>query len=302
MKNTHHFNMIDYLQKLTPNDTTRMLIRNRDYVNEKIRKIVEGGFIKLQVISDYDKTITKQHINGKNQLNAYEVLRRCPSVPKSVVTYLIEITNKYSMLDKDPSLSSEERIRYMSEWWNKTIEAYKGLNITQEEIDKICLEIGPSLRDKAKEFFEILTKKEVPVLLISAGLGEVLESLLRNSGIVGSNIEVLANYLKRDNEGKIIGYKSDPIHTVNKNHFDLRKTQHYNKITDRTNLFILGDHLGDADMGAQLDHVDNVLKIGFFYGEAEAVLPNWLNAFDIILKDDQTMNIPKAILELLQNK
>ncbi|XP_057652720.1 7-methylguanosine phosphate-specific 5'-nucleotidase A-like [Diorhabda carinulata] len=294
--------MIDYLQKLGPIDITRMLIRKRDYVNQKIGKIVEEGFDKLHVISDYDKTITKQHVNGKNQLNAYEVLRRCPSVPKSVAAYLVEISEKYSVLDKNPELSNEERMRYMAEWWNKTIEAYQDINITQEEIDKTCLDIGPSLRDEAKDFFEILTKKEVPVLIISAGVGEVLESLLKNSGIVGSNIELVTNYLKRDNEGRIIGYQSDPIHTANKNLHDLKKTQFYKNVADRTNLLIMGDHLGDTIVGSQLDHVDNILKIGFFYGEAEAMLPNWLNTFDIILKDDQTMNVPKAILELLKHE
>uniref|UniRef100_A0A6P7FBL4 5'-nucleotidase n=2 Tax=Diabrotica virgifera virgifera TaxID=50390 RepID=A0A6P7FBL4_DIAVI len=293
--------MIDYIKKLKLNDSNKVLIKDPDEINRKIGKLIEGGYTKLQVISDYDKTITKQHVNGKTQFHAFDLFKQCPSISQEIRDFLTALTNKYAVIDKDPNLSHAERSKHMDEWWNKTIEAYKGLKISQEEIEKTCLELGPPLRDNVKELFEVLKQGNVPVLLLSGGIGDCLEPSLRISGINGSNIELVANYIKRDNEGRIQDYKAPPIHTVNKNEY-IKNTQHYKKHTNRPNVLLMGDHLGDAQMVNSLEHVGTVIKIGFSYNEAEVVLPTWLNTFDIVLKDDQSMNVPKAIVELLKKE
>ncbi|CAH1105657.1 unnamed protein product [Psylliodes chrysocephalus] len=292
--------MIDYVKNLESVEHSKILVKDPDELNKKLENFICGGYEHLSIISDYDQTITKQHVNGKSQLHAFGILQRCPSIPSEVYKIVSNITETYKPLDRNLSIPESQRKIFMNEWWTKTIEAYKGLKISSEEMVNTTLKYGPPARDNAKEFFDLLNKANVPVLLISAGVGEFLEPLLIKMNICSPNVELLTNYLKLDEDGKIVGYKASPIHTENKNILDFKNTKFYGKIGNRHNVIVMGDHLGDVAVLDNLDKVENVLKIGFFYGNNESSLPTWLNTYDIVLKDDQTMDVPIAILKLLK--
>lgn len=91
--------------------------------------------------------------------------------------------------------------------------------------------------------------------------------------------------------------------------------------------FIFSDSLPDADMAEGVPKTSSILKIGFLfdhvslpivikinwldlnslefeiitYFQPEDNLPKYLDTFDIVLIDDQTMNIPNKILSLVVN-
>ena len=44
-----------------PDHWQEVVIAHPEVVREKIRKIVEGGFSKLQVVADFDRTITSAY-------------------------------------------------------------------------------------------------------------------------------------------------------------------------------------------------------------------------------------------------
>lgn len=62
-----------------------------------------------------------------------------------------------------------------------------------------------------------------------------------------------------------MGFKDRLIHCYNKNEFAIKGTEFYNKILNRSNVILMGDSIGDAGMTEGMDHLENVLKIGFLY-------------------------------------
>ncbi|KAJ9588141.1 hypothetical protein L9F63_018499 [Diploptera punctata] len=60
-------------------DKVRM--RDRDRVEQMINRLAEGGKEKLQMISDFDRTLTKQHMDGKPMLSSFCVFSQCSQLP-----------------------------------------------------------------------------------------------------------------------------------------------------------------------------------------------------------------------------
>ncbi|OAD58149.1 Cytosolic 5'-nucleotidase 3 [Eufriesea mexicana] len=61
----------------------------------------------------------------------------------------------------------------------------------------------------------------------------------------------------------------------------------------------MGDTIGDASMADGIENTRAVLKIGFLYENVENSLFSYMEEFDIVLVDDQTMQVPIDILRLL---
>lgn len=91
--------------------------------------------------------------------------------------------------------------------------------------------------------------------------------------------QVISNFLKYDDEGKILGFKNDMIHVYNKTEITLQKSSYYNLIKNRTNVILMGDSIGDAAMCEGVPETGNVLKIGFLYERVTKCLKTILKKY-----------------------
>lgn len=57
-------------------ETASVRMKNKDEVYAKIKKIIEGTKDKLQIITDFDRTVSKHHHNGKTTLSSYGMIIR----------------------------------------------------------------------------------------------------------------------------------------------------------------------------------------------------------------------------------
>lgn len=67
---------------------------------------------------------------------------------------------------------------------------YSGLTVNCKEIDEVVAQVGSSLRDGTKDLFQTLHEQEVPILVFSAGLGDVVTSVLKYSEVYLKNVKV----------------------------------------------------------------------------------------------------------------
>ncbi|KAL3266058.1 hypothetical protein HHI36_010245 [Cryptolaemus montrouzieri] len=266
-------------------------MKDKKRVNDLLNKIVEGGFKKLQIVSDFDQTITKQHENGKKHLSSFGIFRCCPSLPKEHVELTDSFAKKYKPIECDLTIPIEERKKHMEEWYRDTENSLRGIEISPEEISDIAEKYGPCLRDGSKKIFQVLEEKNVPVLVFSAGLGDTVVALLKHNGIYRSNVKVVSNFLDLDKDNIVQGFQDKLIHIYSKNEHALEGTDYFKMISQRNNVILLGDSIGDAGMADGLPDTNAVLKIGFLYYELEEKkLSDYLNYFDVVLEDDQSMD------------
>lgn len=56
----------------------------------------------------------------------------------------------------------------------------------------------PALRDGVNIFFDQLHQSKVPLFIFSAGVGDVLEEIIRQAGVFHPNVNVVSNYMDFD--------------------------------------------------------------------------------------------------------
>lgn len=54
------------------------------------------------------------------------------------------------------------------------------------------------VRDGYQQFFDHLHQLSVPLLIFSAGIGDVLEEVIRQAGVFHPNVKVFSNYMDFD--------------------------------------------------------------------------------------------------------
>lgn len=81
-------------------------------------------------------------------------------------------------------------------------------------------------RDGTDECFQLLSAAQVPVLVFSAGLGDVVKSFMTLRGLLTENVHIISNFFKIV-DGKIVGYQNDVIHVFNKNERQIENTPYH---------------------------------------------------------------------------
>lgn len=110
-------------------------------------------------------------------------------------------------------------------------------------------------REGTTEAFNKLYNQKIPIIVLSAGIGDVVELILKHENLATSNVSVVSNFLKicKDDNGisTIQGFKGEKlIHVFNKNehayldtHKNVREfnlTNNYNSILENYFCFFSG--------------------------------------------------------------
>uniref|UniRef100_A0A3B4B3T6 5'-nucleotidase n=1 Tax=Periophthalmus magnuspinnatus TaxID=409849 RepID=A0A3B4B3T6_9GOBI len=266
-----------------------VLMRERSRVEETIYNMQRAGPGSLQVISDFDMTLTRFAYKGQ----------RVPTTHSKYRSFKIKkLLNTYYPIEIDARLSTEEKLPLMVEWWTKVHELLIEQKIKKDMLAQAVKESRSMLRDGYKVFFDLLSEFQVPLLIFSAGIGDVLEEVIRQSQVFHPNVHIISNYMDFDHTVSIrASFKGQLIHTFNKREGALSHAAHLTELKGRPNVLLLGDSLGDLTMADGVMNAQNILTIGFLNDQVEERKESYVKSFDIVLVNDETLEIPNAILK-----
>jgi len=273
-------------------------IHDRPRVENMINSLVMGGREKLQIISDFDRTLTKQHVDGKPTLSSFCIFSQCTQLPAGYKEQDAALCRQYRPIEIDPHISREEKAKHMVEWYQEAEKLISGFDFRTEELEEVVRKEGIELREGTNMMLQSLQAAGVPVLVFSAGLGDSVSAVLKYHKVLLSNVHIISNFM-RFNGLQVNGFQGDIIHSFNKNEHAVEKSDYFEVLACRNNVLLLGDELGDADMADGVRNIDSVLKIGFLYDRVEERLEEFQKHFDIVLIDDQTMDVVNGILDLV---
>lgn len=96
------------------------------------------------------------------------------------------------------------------EWYEKSHETMIAAQLNQTNLQEMVGRSSSHLRDNAKDAVERMSKSGIPLLVLSAGVGNIVELVLTGQGIDYPNVKVISNFMKFDDADEIVGFK-DPL-------------------------------------------------------------------------------------------
>lgn len=101
-------------------------IKHPERVEQIINEIIKGGSSELQVVTDFDFTLTKQKTdNGKPVLSSFGMFNKCKSLPSNFVDESNKLYEKYRPIEICPRITQDEKKKHMIEWWELSSDILK---------------------------------------------------------------------------------------------------------------------------------------------------------------------------------
>ncbi|XP_026784050.3 7-methylguanosine phosphate-specific 5'-nucleotidase-like isoform X1 [Pangasianodon hypophthalmus] len=272
-------------------------VRDRGRVETIINNMRRAGPNALQVISDFDMTLTRFAHNGTRCPTTHNILHSSALISDDCKAKMTDLLAHYYPIEIDNSMSVEEKVPHMVEWWTQAHDLLVQQRIRKDQLAQAVRDSGSMLREGYKSFFDVLQQNSVPLLIFSAGIGDILEEVIREHGVFHPNVRIFSNYMDYDQHGVACAFKGELIHTFNKREGALQNTHQF--VHDRTNVLLLGDSLGDLNMADGVKDLHDILRIGYLNDKVEERREAYVSSYDIVLEKDETLDVPNAILNYI---
>ncbi|ESO02553.1 hypothetical protein HELRODRAFT_106717 [Helobdella robusta] len=270
-------------------------MEDAEKVQRIINEFVKGGTEKLQVISDFDMTLTTPNDEYGPCQSCYNALDSSKFFPSIYQQKAEKLKDHYYAIEIDPYLAIKEKIPYMVEWWTKAHDLLIEFNLRKEWLPQIVKESRIIFRKGCDWLFQQLNRLQVPLLVFSAGIGDVIEETFKSRSKLYDNLKIVSNFIHFNDEGLIDGFEGELMHVFNKNENVIHRSGYFEEIEHRHNIILMGDSLGDLQM-ADGAICENILKIGFLNDKVDEFLERYKKSFDIVIVNDPTMSVPNSII------
>lgn len=264
--------------------------------SSKVRMLLSAGADQTFFVIDFDRTTTRCFLEtGAKSLDCHDILASCPKITKECKRKMEALMDKYYPIEIDAHLSRDEKVPHMVEWYTLVNSLLMDQGLTRDDVRQAvhgCRDFR--LRHGAQELFQLAEQRGIPVVVLSAGLGNVIEEVLlqrmpHSNGSTGrswGNVRVLSNTLLWDASGNHRGFTEPLIHMFNKGLVDA-PSDIKEMLRGRRHGVLCGDGLGDLTMAAGHD-VDNLLKFGFLNEKIPERLGQYCSstAFDQVVLGD----------------
>ena len=242
-------------------------------LKEKINKENKCVFI------DFDKTITSNKSQDSWAASANKTI-----LGEQLAKDLDKYYEKYGSIELDYAISEKEKEKCMIEWYEKCMDLYYTYYLTKDKLKESIDNSKLELREGAKDFLFKLYKENIPVIILSAGIGNVIEQFLKEKECYYENINIISNFIKFDENGDMIKFSDNIIHTLNKSIDKLGDSKLKEKIEKKEYRIVIGDLIEDINMMGEYPE-NKSLKIGFLNKNITKNLEVYKKNFDIVLTD-----------------
>ena len=246
------------------------------YINKaKLKKITKENYY---IVTDFDRTITSfesvDSWDASGKLLGEEFLKESDRLYK-----------KYAPIELDYTISIEEKWEAMQKWYEECMDNYYKYNLTEEKLSKSIESSKLEFRKGAKEFLEEANKKNIPIIILSAGIGNVIKKFLKDNKCYYDNMYIISNFIEFDPNGNMTKFdNSKIIHTLNKTLENNLPKEWQEKIEAKENALLFGDLIEDLNMLPE-EKRKQAVTFGFLRESQKEKFKIYTKNFDVTLID-----------------
>lgn len=234
------------------------------YINSKKLDNIKLTKENFYVLIDFDRTLTKG-----NSISGWRVLYYSNLLGD-------DFTKRYDEIHDKHNETWECRFK-------EYIELLREKKLDNKIIKEAVKNSNLELRDGAKEFLTRMYDMNIPVIIISCSLKNVIKEYLEFNNCYYNNIFIYSNYCDIEGKGKNDIYEVTPHNknqiTFSKELADIIKTKDY--------ALLFGDIVDDVNMVSK-DKLDKTITVGFLDKKIEQNLELYKSTFDIVLTDNSS--------------
>lgn len=231
------------------------------------------------VVLDFDKTIT-----NKNSLDSWMAIADFEIYGEEFKKQIEELNAKYEPIELDYTLDDVTKEQYMEQWYQKSMDILYQYQMTYSKLQKALQQETMHFRKGAKEFLDKLQQEKVPVIILSAGIGNVIEEFLKKQECYHNNIYIISNFIQFK-EDKMQKFTAPMLHSMNKKVEGSLPENLQNKIKEKQYIILCGDIIEDIQM-IEKEKLDKTITIGFLNNKLEENLTFYNQNFDIVLTEE----------------
>lgn len=255
---------------------------------EKIRLIKDNYYVVL----DFDGTITNaESIDSWLALIDFEIYgEECKKE-------IEKLNGKYKPIEANYELEYETKKQHLADWYRKSMALLYKYQLTYTKLQKALQKEKLKLREGAKEFLKDLKQKDIPVIILSAGIGNTIEAFLKKQECYYDNIYIISNFVTFK-EDKMQKFKGTIIHSMNKKMEGFLPEIWQERINQKKYAILCGDIIDDIQMIGKED-LDKTITIGFLNNNTDENRERYNRSYDFVLTDEEAcfQEVEKIMLQ-----
>ena len=271
--------------------------------DKSYEKLKENFFVwwhsNLHVLADFDRTLTKNFVGGKEKPSLVSVLRSEGILWKKYSEAAYKLFDTYHSIEISTTHSTEEKRHAMNTWWQTHMQLIVDSGLQRKHVEEAISAGIIEFREWIQEFLWFLKQYGIPLVIISANaIGtDSIRDFLEIHNLDFDNIHIVSNQFIWDEKGFAIGYNKKVIHTFNKDETVLEQFPSiYDQIQDRKNILLLGDSLWDPGMSDGFE-AEHIVKIWFLNKDPDILVERYKSVYDVLVLNDGSMEFANKFLK-----
>src|SRR3989344_1463213 len=156
-----------------------IIISNKTDFEKKKKEFIRDGSATIHVLSDFDKTLTKGLVQGKKANTLISYIRDGNYLTSDYPAKAHALFDVYNPIEIDVTVPLEEKKEKMLEWWTLHTDLLVRSEMNQSVIEDIVQKNDIHFRAGSLEFLEYIHTHHIPVIIMSAGPGQLIEEFLK---------------------------------------------------------------------------------------------------------------------------
>mmetsp|Transcript_13136 Transcript_13136/g.37790 ORF Transcript_13136/g.37790 Transcript_13136/m.37790 type:complete len:351 (-) Transcript_13136:136-1188(-) len=287
-----------------------VVVPRPEELEARLERFRGAGVGSLQLIMDFDHTLTAFKLpDGRKCPQCHDIVKRSPMMPERFL-------RDYATLGTEMSRQLKLGQADFEAWWRQAHTLIKSNGMRREWIPEMLRHSEVRCRRGIRELFGSLQSHGVPVLIVSAGITDLIQETLAREGIATTPSSsssgqpglprILANDFHFDEAtGVLSSFTEPPMHQHAKASTGHREAEYFKRI-GRRNVILLGDSPHDCDPLVDIAGVEEAIRIGFYNKDRpDTSRARYEEVYDVLLSNERMEGAEDLdllpVLELLRS-